>query len=252
MNAGDENEIKKEFQLERIIFFSDAVFAIIITIMVLDVKLPDVQKYTSEGQARGAFLQLLPRLITYILTFFMVGGFWIRHLRIFSFLKDYNPVLVVLNLVFLLSVSLYPFAQSFAFNGSDFMNYDTGAFVYICIIYFSTFTQAVLTGYLIKNKASLCLKNDEIEMALKWHIVRLHYFFIPIAYALLACTIYFGFTHRVFYGFIAIYFLVIRLAKIIHFARHDRSETVMGTLFGRRKKTAQHVNPKPKRSDSGK
>jgi cation transporter-like permease len=36
MNKNDENEIKKEFQLERVILFSDAVFAIIITIIVLD------------------------------------------------------------------------------------------------------------------------------------------------------------------------------------------------------------------------
>ena len=51
MNVSDENEIKKEFQLERLIFFSDAVFAIIITIMVLDIHLPEGIKEADAATA---------------------------------------------------------------------------------------------------------------------------------------------------------------------------------------------------------
>ena len=39
-----QNELKKEFQVERMILFSDAVFAIAITLLVIDLKIPDVEK----------------------------------------------------------------------------------------------------------------------------------------------------------------------------------------------------------------
>jgi uncharacterized membrane protein len=55
MNHTDENEIKKEFQLERLIFFIDAVFAIIITIMILDVKLPEALIHPTEEESKGPY-----------------------------------------------------------------------------------------------------------------------------------------------------------------------------------------------------
>src|SRR5579864_7926388 len=110
MNHHNESEIKKEFQLERLIFFSDAVFAIIITIMILDVKLPEALIHPSEQESKEAFLHILPKVFGYALSFFVIGSFWMRHLRIFSFLKDYNTQLLALNLFFLFCVSLFPFA----------------------------------------------------------------------------------------------------------------------------------------------
>jgi uncharacterized membrane protein len=94
MNHNEENEIKKEFQLERLIFFSDAVFAIIITIMILDVKLPEALIHPTERESKDAFLHILPKVIGYALTFFVIGSFWMRHLRVFSFLKSYNMQLI--------------------------------------------------------------------------------------------------------------------------------------------------------------
>src|ERR1700744_5620289 len=116
MNVSDENEIKKEFQLERLIFFSDAVFAIIITIMILDVKLPEQLIHPTEDESKQAFIDILPKVIAYAFSFCIVGSFWMRHLKIFSFRKDYHVQLIALNLLFLFSVSLFPFALSFAFG----------------------------------------------------------------------------------------------------------------------------------------
>src|ERR1700753_3424990 len=148
MNVSDENEIKKEFQLERLIFFSDAVFAIIITIMILDVKLPEILTFSSEDEAKTAFLHILPKLLGYTISFFVIGSFWMRHLKVFSFLKDYNRQLIILNLLFLFSVSLFPFALSFTINGSHIMEYSWGFYTYIGIIYLMFFTQNVLIHYL--------------------------------------------------------------------------------------------------------
>ena len=153
MDKNDDHNLQKEFQLERVIFFSDAVFAIVITIMILDVKLPEVEQYLSESRAKGALLHILPKLIGYGVSFAAVGSFWMKHLRIFSILKNYNSELLIINLLFLFSVSLYPFALSFFFNSTQFMNYTWGVYTYATISYLTMFTQTMLMGYLIKNKA---------------------------------------------------------------------------------------------------
>jgi len=61
MNKTEEQEIKKEFQLERVILFSDAVFAIIITIMILDIRLPEGIKEADAIHLKKAFLGLIPK-----------------------------------------------------------------------------------------------------------------------------------------------------------------------------------------------
>src|ERR1700761_5997170 len=119
MNISEEHEIKKEFQLERVILFSDAVFAIIITIMVIDIKLPEGIHHANAAQVREAFRGLIPKLVAYSISFFLIGNFWLRHLKIFSFLRDYNTTLIIFNLIFLFSISLFPFAVAFVASGLD-------------------------------------------------------------------------------------------------------------------------------------
>lgn len=85
MDVHEEEEIKKEFQLERVILFSDAVFAIIITIMVIDIKLPENLKTGSVKHFQEAFYELIPKLLAYGLSFFIVAAFWIRHLKLSAF-----------------------------------------------------------------------------------------------------------------------------------------------------------------------
>jgi uncharacterized membrane protein len=245
MSTREENEIKKEFQLERIIFFSDAVFAIIITIMVLDVKLPDVVKYSTETEAKSAFFQVLPKLSAFIVTFFMVGNFWMRHLRIFSYLKDYNAPLVFINLLFLLSVSLYPFALSFIFNGGRLMKYTWVVYTYISIINFTTFTETLLTGYLLRNKELLCVRDPEMENVLRWKIVRINYFAVPAIFVLLYCTVEFEFDTRIFFGLLIGYSVLIRVLIFVYYRHHKRDRVTLASLF-RRIKVADHP-AKPKR-----
>jgi uncharacterized membrane protein len=196
MHKNEDEELKKEFQLERVVFFSDAVFAIVITIMILDVKLPEVEKNLTESQAITAFLHIIPKLIGYVVSFAVVGRFWMQHLRIFSFLKDYNFQLIVINLLFLFCVSLYPFALSFFFNSGQFTQYRWGIYTYAIIGYMTMFAQTMLTGYLIKNKEELCSHNIEIESTLRWRIKRFDYFVLPVAIVLMTYTIYFNLNIR--------------------------------------------------------
>src|ERR1700761_2107778 len=146
MDVNEELELKKEFQVERLIFFSDAVFAIIITIMVLDIKIPE-----TPDAAKLSDLDILPKVSAYGFSFFAIGVFWVSHLRIFSFIKDYDIPLLAINLLFLFSVSLFPFGLSSFLSGSHALRHSWGLYNYFGVMSFTFFTQTLLSGYIVKN-----------------------------------------------------------------------------------------------------
>src|SRR5580692_5970781 len=98
-----QNEQKKEFQLERMILFSDAIFAIAITLLSIDLKIPEIPKQiVSDTRLLDALGELIPKLVGFLLSYFIIAIFWINHHRMFGYVINYDNRLLVLNLVFLL------------------------------------------------------------------------------------------------------------------------------------------------------
>jgi uncharacterized membrane protein len=106
-----EKELKKEFQLERLILFSDAVFAIAITLLVIEIKVPHLE-VISDNIVLKELLHLLPKFMGFILSFFIIGIYWTVHHRLFSYLVDYDAKLIWLNILFLFSIVLMPFTTA--------------------------------------------------------------------------------------------------------------------------------------------
>lgn len=103
-------EHKKEFQVERLVFFSDAVFAIAITLLIIEIKVPSLHGLpVSDDSFLHAFSLLLPNLVGFALSFFIIGLYWSLHHRMFGYVTDYNGKLIWLNLLFLFSIVLMPF-----------------------------------------------------------------------------------------------------------------------------------------------
>lgn len=93
---------------QRLEAFSDGVYAIVITLLILDIRIPEV-----APEALGAMLlKLLPQLFTYILSFFVVGLYWHAHHQVSVQVKQVNSAFIWLNLVWLLFVSVLPFPTS--------------------------------------------------------------------------------------------------------------------------------------------
>ncbi len=91
----------------RIEAFSKGVFSIVITLMAFDIKLSS----SSTNLARALDI-LHPKMKGYVLSFAIVGVYWIAHHHIFRVLRRADRSLMWLNLVFLLSVTLLPFTTS--------------------------------------------------------------------------------------------------------------------------------------------
>ena len=113
MSNNLHNELRKEFQLERLILFSDAVFAIAITLLVIEIKIPEIHENVSDKALLQSLGHLIPKFIGFIVSFMMIGLYWTVHHRMFGYVTSYSGKLLVLNLVFLFFVVLMPFSTGF-------------------------------------------------------------------------------------------------------------------------------------------
>jgi len=93
---------------ERVEFFSDAVFAIAMTLLVLDIRLPD----TAAAELGPALAALAPEYFAYALSFAVIGVNWSAHHRKYRLISGYDRRLVQLNLLLLLLVAFLPFPTS--------------------------------------------------------------------------------------------------------------------------------------------
>lgn len=93
---------------ERVVFFSDAVFAIVITLLVLELKVPHLTEHT-EPTLQHALFELIPNVLGFVISFLIIGLMWVEHHRIFRYIDDYDSGLLWRNLLLLLCVSFVPF-----------------------------------------------------------------------------------------------------------------------------------------------
>jgi uncharacterized membrane protein len=104
----DKHEPETGLSFERVVFFSDAVFAIVITLLVLELKVPHLAEHT-ESALRHALVELLPRVAGFVISFLIIGLMWVEHHRIFRYIAGYDAGLLWRNLLLLLCVSFVPF-----------------------------------------------------------------------------------------------------------------------------------------------
>jgi uncharacterized membrane protein len=97
---------------DRIINLSDGVFAIAITLLVLDIRVPNIPENMVTGELPTALLSLWPKYLGYFLSFVGISVFWSIHHSIFRPIRAYDRVLLYLNFLFLMMVAFVPFPTS--------------------------------------------------------------------------------------------------------------------------------------------
>jgi uncharacterized membrane protein len=149
------NELKKEFQLERLIFFSDAVFAIAITILVLEIKVPEIPKEAvTEKLLLESLDHLIPKFVGFLISFMIIGLYWQVHHRMFGYVVNYTRKTLWLNLFFLLAVVLMPFSTGF-YSEYVLRLLKTPIIVYVVNICFLGFMNFFLWKHVTNPKLNL-------------------------------------------------------------------------------------------------
>ena len=95
--------------LERIVFFSDAVMAIAITLLAIDLKPPSIDPSQAITELPKLLRAMSPSFMTFFISFVVIGIYWISHHRYFGYMRNYDTRLMLLNLVFLFFIVCMPF-----------------------------------------------------------------------------------------------------------------------------------------------
>jgi len=104
---------KKEFQLERIILFTDAVFAIAITLLVIDIKVPDITGMSISDESFWIkFQPTIPKLASFLFSFAMIAMYWAKHHQLFGYVTKHSSRLIFLNFLFVLGIVIIPYTTA--------------------------------------------------------------------------------------------------------------------------------------------
>ena len=98
--------------VHRIEALTDGIFAVAMTLLVIELKLPDHDNVHTAGQLAEALAALIPKAISWVLSFFVLAVFWIGHHRVFAHVRHADAKLVALNLLELAAASLMPFSAA--------------------------------------------------------------------------------------------------------------------------------------------
>src|SRR6185503_7827969 len=160
----DKHEPDTGLSFERVVFFSDAVFAIVITLLVLELKVPHLTEH-NEPALQQALFELIPRVLGFVISFLIIGLMWVEHHRIFRYIDDYDGGLLWRNLLLLLCVSFVPFPT--ALFSENF--WSRTAF----ILYTASFGGAATAKLLIwRHAAKAGLLKKEVGPMLELRIAR--------------------------------------------------------------------------------
>ncbi len=111
---------------ERLLAFSDGVFAIIITIMVLELKVP----HSTEP---AALFEQWPIFLAYALSYLQAGIYWVNHHALYAAADKTDSRILWLNLLFLFALSLIPFATAYA-GESHFATFPTAVYAFVMLL----------------------------------------------------------------------------------------------------------------------
>lgn len=150
-----------EFQVDRIVLFSDAVFAIAITLLIIEIKPPEVKSISTDVQAEQ-LSYLIPKFIGFILSFFVVAIYWRSHHRIFGFVNRYSNKLIFLNFIFLFWVVVMPFSSAYY---SENTAYNLPFYFYNFNIVLTGLANVILIRYVLNPKNAL--KDHEPSLIFK-------------------------------------------------------------------------------------
>ena len=150
-----------EKETGRLEAFSDGVFAIAVTLLVLELKVP---QDTTPGKLWGSLVALWPSYLAFLTSFVTIGIIWINHHQMFTFLRRSDQYLLLLNLLFLLGVTFLPFPTQLIAEYLQRPDAPAAALVYTGTLLVIALLFNVLWGHI--HRRPLLMRPDADEAAI--------------------------------------------------------------------------------------
>lgn len=146
---------------DRHVAITDGVFAIAMTILVLEIAVPTISDISSGAALNKYFIDyLIPTVLIYFISFYLVYNFWETTTILFSFKKISNTALL-LNMIAMASVCLIPFATGFLF---EFYNYTEVNVLFSLLILAISLLYIIMFIVLVRNNfKDYFMRKDEIK-----------------------------------------------------------------------------------------
>lgn len=160
----------------RIAAFSDGVFSIAITLLVLNLQVPKVtlQQLLQNGLTEKV-LALWPNLLSYILSFVIIGIYWVAHHNMFHYIKRSNRPLLWINILLLMCVAFIPFPAALL---GEYPLQRVSVVTYACSLILTNLMLSLLWWYATHNHR---LVDDDIDPHFV-HIVNRRNMTAPVVY----------------------------------------------------------------------
>jgi len=163
--------VSRNAKKNRIEALSDGVFAIVMTILVLELVVPEIQGQLAEKQLHLKLLEMWPKFAAYAFSFIVLGIVWVFHHYIFQYIKQINYRIVWINIIFLMFVAMLPFSTAmigkyFILSTTAVVFYGANWLINMSILY-------SLWWYVTKNKQLLIndiTKREILQVKINWGI----------------------------------------------------------------------------------
>ena len=133
---------------QRIEALSDGLYAIALTLLVLELKLPPIGHAASNADLLHALQDLLPKVLTWFLSFWVMAVLWLSQVRVYHLVHSLTPTMVRLELIQLACVSLMPFSTALIGEHGDL---PAAAVIYAANMLAVTVTGALRTRELLRH-----------------------------------------------------------------------------------------------------
>lgn len=112
MHDASSDHLPQPLSKHRVEALVDGIFAVAMTLLVIDLRLPEHAHLTGEAALQHALAGLLPNLVSWLISFFVLAIFWVAHHRLYSVVRHVDQTLLWLTIVALAGASLLPFASA--------------------------------------------------------------------------------------------------------------------------------------------
>jgi uncharacterized membrane protein len=159
----------------RVEAFSDGVFAIAITLLILEIRVPG----TGGGELSAQLLRQWPAYVSFIISFAFIGIMWMNHHRLFTHIERCDDLLLVFNLLLLLGVTAVPFPTAVLANHLGQAGQRTAALLFNGTYFFIAVFFNVLWRYASSRARRLLAEDVDMDSVDK---ISQQYAFGPVLY----------------------------------------------------------------------